>query len=239
MEKALDKIFLEQYYYDKTQKTINEQYCKLRKCLQTGKPEGKGKDVARAYKLWYECNSFDYNPDFEKDEFYTGDFSNIRISYNDIELKKIKKENNDFALLPPEQPEKQEEIIVKKKKKKNKNKQIIKKTPEKVLAPEQPKKLTEEQIKYNKQSEHFQKQLKNVNEKYGVLQEKVDILKTNISKKENDIIKIKKDYKDACHQRNKLDLMNEKSKKDLEDEYQRYKKFYEENIEKIEKINFT
>ena len=82
MEKPADKIFLDQYYYDKTQTTINRQYCKLRDCLKTGKPEGKGKDLARAYKLWYECNSFDYNPDFEKDEFYPGDFSNIRICYN-------------------------------------------------------------------------------------------------------------------------------------------------------------
>ena len=146
MEKPADKSFVEQYYYDKTETYINSQYCHLRTCLATGKPEEKGGQIARAYKLYSESHCFDYNPDFEKDEFYPGDFCKIRICYNDRELKKIKKQNNDFALLPPgqllpEQPEKNEEeikIIVKKKKnKKKKNKQIIEKTPEEVLVPEQ------------------------------------------------------------------------------------------------------
>jgi len=72
-----------------------------------------------------------------------------------------------------------------------------------------------------------------LNKKCNDLEESIDIKKTNINTKEKQIEKIKKKYKDVCHERNRLDLFLEKSEKDLKEEFNKYKEFYQLYSKKI------
>ena len=128
----MDMYFLEKYYFDydrnipKKLNHIQSKYTKLRTCLEKGKMEGEGSDLARAYKMWIETFGFNDLPDiysfavenlelpkkFFTGEYYNGVFNKIPKFYTYREFgknkKKEKEERHKFILLNKEKYSKEE-----------------------------------------------------------------------------------------------------------------------------------
>lgn len=85
---------------------------------------------------------------------------------------------------------------------------------------------------FKKQRDIVLKKLSQLQDDYDELEEKYD----NLTKVHNEF---KISYKEACHERNKLELLTEKKgwTKDIREEFDKYKSFYQKYIEHVDELN--
>lgn len=85
---------------------------------------------------------------------------------------------------------------------------------------------------FKKQRDIVLKKLSQLQNDYDELEEKYD----NLNNVHNEF---KVSYKEACHERNKLELLTEKKgwTKDIREEFDKYKSFYQKYIEHVDELN--
>ena len=85
----------------------------------------------------------------------------------------------------------------------------------------------------------FKKQRDNVLKKLSQLQNDYDELEEKYDNLNNVHNEFKVSYKEACHERNKLELLTEKKgwTKDIREEFDKYKSFYQKYIEHVDELN--
>ena len=85
---------------------------------------------------------------------------------------------------------------------------------------------------FKKQRDNVLKKLSNLQNKYDELQEKYE----NLNNVHNEF---KISYKEACHERNKLELLTEKKgwTKDIREEFDKYKNFYHKYIDCVDELD--
>ena len=85
----------------------------------------------------------------------------------------------------------------------------------------------------------FKKQRDNVLKKLSQLQNDYDELEEKYDNLNNVHNEFKVSYKEACHERNKLELLTEKKgwTKDIREEFDKYKSFYQKYIEYVDELN--
>jgi len=89
------------------------------------------------------------------------------------------------------------------------------------------------------QASKFKKERDNVLIKLSTLQEKYEDLQENYDNLNNVHTEFKVSHKEACHERNKLELQLEKKgmTKDHRDEFNKYKDFYNQNLDIVHNIH--
>jgi len=229
---------METFYSDYNMKNkkdknhIQSKYCKLRTCLESGKMEGNGSLLARAYKVWIETiifydgvgngkfdkkNKYDINetlecfglsPKYFTGTYYKGDFKNIPVFYT---LKKLPLDKNT-------------KIQIHKIKEEDKNKKIIKQAKKTLENKKQKIKIEvkkEEKKEISESDKKFLKQVENLKNKCEILQEKNNNYKDKILNTEIDFKQMKKEYHRTCHYNNQLSLLKEMTDTDLREKLKR------------------
>jgi len=204
---------------------IQSKYCKLRTCLESGKMEGSGSLLARAYKVFIENIIFQVNGEephavtnilkfyglsekYFTGTYYKGDFKHIPVFYT---LKKLPLDKNT-------------KIQIHKIKEEDKNKKIIKQAKKTLENKKEKIKIEvkkEEKKEISESDKHFLKQVESLKKKCEILQEKNNNYKDKILNTEIDFTQMKKEYHRTCHYNNQLSLLKEMTDTDLREKLKR------------------
>ena len=258
-------LYLREYYFDydpKIPKQLNHiqsKYNKMRKCLDSGKLQGEGSDLARGYKVFMKfiddtantiqdglvCDMSYYYKKKYHDScinneiiYYEGDFKDIPVMLTSREALKIqaehlKNESESFEVVAPPSSESVQDKVaspsIEDKQEEEEEEEEDEDEDEEEVAPPTTDNLSE-------QDKRFLKQIKNLEKKIKEQEEENFRIETNINTEEKHFEKLKKKYHAACHERNKMDLLLEKPEKELKEEFSKYKDFYKKYQEKVEAL---
>lgn len=176
----IERMFIDDYYFDHDKKYKREKLCNLRTNLAEGKCPAKETTI-RAYCMWLEPrrnDSFDDTIETYSHKFYG---KTIPKCKKQIDRKQYKKKVDDFILI---EEEKREEIKVPEKKL-SPEKPVKKIKPKKKLSPEKPpvqeivKEIVKEEVKEEEEDFHFQEDIVKTNDDWDPLkgQDYIDFYK--------------------------------------------------------------